>query len=117
MAKLRHKRDRIANILAICPHTGGRMDRWRLLAPSDAGPRGRLWVEDNDLYLAGGNGRRNGKFQAMVPRHYALELHRDHTVDSSELTARFLVNGSPLGTIVGRLDPRVRQETQEGPRS
>jgi len=36
----------------------------------------------------------------MVPRHRALELHRNHTVDSSELKARFLVNGSPLGAIV-----------------
>jgi hypothetical protein len=35
------------------------------------------------------------------------------TVDSSELKVRFLGNGSPLVTIVGRLDPRVSQETQE----
>jgi hypothetical protein len=35
------------------------------------------------------------------------------TVDSSELKARFLVNGSHLGATVGRLDSQVRQETQE----
>jgi hypothetical protein len=93
MAKLRYKRDRVADILTIRPYAGGRMDRWRMLAPPDTGPRVRLWVEDNNLHLAGGDGRRNGKFQAMVPRRHALELHRDHTVDSSELKARFLVCG------------------------
>jgi hypothetical protein len=62
MAKLRHKHDRIVDILTIRPHAGSRMNCWRLLAPPDTGPRGRLWVEDNDLYLAGGDGRRNGKF-------------------------------------------------------
>jgi hypothetical protein len=100
MAKLRHKHDRIADILTIRPHAGGRMNRWRLLAPQVTGPRGRLWVEDNDLYFAGGDGRRNSKFQAMVLRHQALELHGDHAVASSELKARFLVNGSHLGGIV-----------------
>ena len=112
MAKLRHQRDRVGDILTIRPYAGGRMDRWRFLTPSDAGPRGRLSGEDNDLHLAGGDGRRNSKFQAMVPCHYALELHRDHTVDSFELTAWFLINTLHLAAIAGRLDLRVRQVSQ-----
>src|SRR6266566_1442821 len=79
LAKLRHKCDGVADILTIRPQAGGRMDRRRLLVPSDTGPRGRLWMEDNDLHLARGNGGRYGKFQPMVLRHRALELHRDHT--------------------------------------
>jgi hypothetical protein len=49
LAKLRHERDCVADILTIRPHAGGRMDRRRLLAPLDTGPWERLWVEDNDL--------------------------------------------------------------------
>src|SRR6267142_5972251 len=79
LAKLRHKGDGVAHILTIRPQAGGRMDRRRLFVSPDTGPRGRLWMEDNDLHLTRGNGRRDGEFQTMVLRHRALELHGDHT--------------------------------------
>ena len=53
LAKLRHKGDGVAHILTIRLQAGGRMDRRRLFVPSDTGPRGRLWMEDNDLHLTG----------------------------------------------------------------
>src|ERR687891_2633496 len=68
LAKLRYKGDGVVHILTIRLQAGGRMDRRRLFVPSDTGPRGRLWMEDNDLHLTRGNGGGEGKFQTMVLR-------------------------------------------------
>jgi hypothetical protein len=42
LAKLRHKRDRVADILTIRPQTSGWMESWKLLAPPGMAAGGRL---------------------------------------------------------------------------